>query len=138
MLRPVSRSLHHLALRTASSAHLSPITMIDASEPIEEETLPGYLSKLYYPVSIGQVINDKYEILAKLGFGSESTVWLAKDVAKYLFFRKFFSFLILTQMAFPKQPIRYTQGPYSREGKRSIEVSWSEARKGDCECRPQP
>lgn len=32
-----------------------------------------------HPVQIGDVLNDRYEILCKLGYGSFSTVWLAAD-----------------------------------------------------------
>lgn len=54
------------------------------SELVEEETLPTYHPDLYYPVSIGQTLHKRYQVLAKLGFGSESTIWLAKDYTKYL------------------------------------------------------
>ena len=52
------------------------------SGPIEEETLPRYRPDDYFPVLIGQVFNRKFKILAKLGFGSESTTWLAKDLTR--------------------------------------------------------
>jgi hypothetical protein len=57
--------------------------MIMFSDPIEEETLPHYRFEHYYPVSIGQTFNERYKVLAKLGFGSESTTWLAKDLTRY-------------------------------------------------------
>lgn len=53
------------------------------SQAIEEQTLPFYHRKYYYPVKIGQVFNDRYRIIAKLGYGAYSTVWLAWDERSY-------------------------------------------------------
>ncbi|KKA29357.1 hypothetical protein TD95_001956, partial [Thielaviopsis punctulata] len=47
--------------------------------PIEEETLPDYRSEDYYPVNIGEVFVDRYEVVGKLGYGSNSTSWLCRD-----------------------------------------------------------
>ena len=47
--------------------------------PVEEEILPHYSPQNYCPVTIGQVFDKRYKVLAKLGFGSESTTWLAQD-----------------------------------------------------------
>ncbi len=48
-------------------------------QPIEEQTLPLYHRKRYYPVKIGDFFNNQYRIIAKLGYGAYSTVWLARD-----------------------------------------------------------
>lgn len=48
-------------------------------QSIEEQTLPSYDRKQYYPVKIGEILKCKYRIIAKLGYGAYSTVWLAKD-----------------------------------------------------------
>ncbi|KAK5093106.1 hypothetical protein LTS08_008951, partial [Lithohypha guttulata] len=70
------------------------------SDPIEEETLPRYRPDDYFPVSIGQVFNEKFKILAKLGFGSESTTWLAKDLTRWRFQNnRFVALKILTKNA---------------------------------------
>ncbi|CAI7660131.1 unnamed protein product [Penicillium glandicola] len=53
------------------------------SQAMEEQTLPFYHGKYYYPVQIGQVFNDRYQIIAKLGYGAYSTVWLAWDERSY-------------------------------------------------------
>jgi serine/threonine-protein kinase SRPK3 len=50
-----------------------------AFQPIEEQTLPRYHQKRYYPVKIGEVFNGQYRIITKLGYGAYSTVWLAQD-----------------------------------------------------------
>ncbi|KAM0740049.1 hypothetical protein ACQRIT_005233 [Beauveria bassiana] len=34
----------------------------------------------YYPVQIGQVFADRYQVVGKLGFEATSTVWLAHDL----------------------------------------------------------
>ena len=47
---------------------------------VEEEQFGQFKAGLYYPVSIGDVYASKYQILGKLGFGSTSTVWLARNL----------------------------------------------------------
>ena len=54
--------------------------LIDTSVEIEEETLPNYHPDKYYPVQQGEILNDRYQILAKLGYGVTSTVWFARDL----------------------------------------------------------
>lgn len=49
------------------------------SDPLEEQTMPFFHRKHYYPVRIGDILNDKYRIISKLGYGAYSTVWLAKN-----------------------------------------------------------
>ncbi|KAG5998485.1 hypothetical protein E4U52_008076 [Claviceps spartinae] len=59
---------------------------IDESIKVEEETLPFYEEGLFYPVRIGEVIGDQYQVIAKLGYGASSTTWLALDLltARYV------------------------------------------------------
>jgi len=45
---------------------------------LEEENLPGYSAADFYPVRIGEEFNLKYKILGKLGYGSNSTIWLSE------------------------------------------------------------
>ncbi|KAL3495685.1 kinase domain protein [Aspergillus germanicus] len=47
---------------------------------IEEETVPEYVASVYYPIRIGEVIRERYQVAGELGFGSTSTVWLARDL----------------------------------------------------------
>ncbi|KAL4892650.1 protein kinase [Aspergillus ambiguus] len=49
------------------------------NQVIEEQTLPFYHLKHYYPVRIGHIFNNRYRIIANLGYGAHSTVWLAWD-----------------------------------------------------------
>jgi hypothetical protein len=50
--------------------------------PIEEEVTPGYNAKFYFPVEPGYIFNQRSEALAKLGWGSCSTVWLVRDLRR--------------------------------------------------------
>jgi serine/threonine-protein kinase SRPK3 len=53
---------------------------IDPSQRVEEERLPFYNREDYYPMRIGAVIKDRYQVVAKLGYGTSSTVWLCRDL----------------------------------------------------------
>ncbi|RHZ48868.1 hypothetical protein CDV55_101388 [Aspergillus turcosus] len=53
---------------------------IEADQPIEEEELPDYQAHRFYPVRLGEVFQNRYQTVAKLGFGSSSTSWLARDL----------------------------------------------------------
>ena len=57
--------------------------IISETQKVEEETIPGYVAARYYPVRIGEVFASRYQVVGKLGFGSCSTVWLARDL-KYV------------------------------------------------------
>lgn len=78
------------------SSHLrSPLTfpdsgfeLVDSSEKIEEETLPTYNPEKFYPVRLGQIFEDRYQIVGKVGYGVFSTVWLARDF-KYVYYHIF-------------------------------------------------
>ncbi|KAI0975281.1 serine threonine protein kinase, CMGC group [Xylaria arbuscula] len=53
---------------------------LPADTKIDEELYPDYLASRYYPVQIGDVLRERYQIVGKLGFGASSTVWLARDL----------------------------------------------------------
>lgn len=55
-------------------------TPIPADQKVEEELLPNYVASEYYPVRIGEILRDRYQIIGKVGFGTTSTVWLARDL----------------------------------------------------------
>ena len=75
-----TRRLCHSAIKDTPSN--PSFERIDPSYVVEEETLNGYQSRHYYPVRLGDVFNDRYKVIGKLGFGSASTVWLCRDVQK--------------------------------------------------------
>ena len=48
-----------------------------SEEEDEEEGQEGYRKGGYHPVTVGEIYNNRYEIIRKLGWGHFSTVWLA-------------------------------------------------------------
>ncbi|KAH7308508.1 protein kinase [Stachybotrys elegans] len=50
------------------------------NEKIQEETVDGYNAGDFYPVRLGEIFISRYQVLAKLGFGTSSTVWLCRDL----------------------------------------------------------
>lgn len=43
------------------------------------ERLDLYAEGGYHPVEIGHVLDHRYRVVGKLGYGGWSTVWLARD-----------------------------------------------------------
>lgn len=58
----------------------SGFTTINADQLVEEEELPDYQADRFYPVQLGNIFQNRYQVVAKLGFGSSSTSWLARDL----------------------------------------------------------
>lgn len=50
-----------------------------SATPFEEEREVGF--EKFYPVTLGEIINEKYKVVAKLGFGSASTIWCCRNLA---------------------------------------------------------
>ena len=53
---------------------------ISSVKQIEEETQPKYNPDHFYPAKLREVLNDRYQLVAKLGYGVTATVWLAEDL----------------------------------------------------------
>ncbi|KAM3501022.1 hypothetical protein MY11210_009436 [Beauveria gryllotalpidicola] len=51
----------------------------------EEERLPWYSQDQFYPVRIGEILDSKYRVLGKLGYGANSTAWLCRNVRDDVF-----------------------------------------------------
>lgn len=86
-LRPCSPQFRLLRTGTPRGATTSasrPPTILSPDIPIEEETIPGYNPNNFYPVNPGDILSDRYKIIAKLGWGTTSTVWLAQDKQQYV------------------------------------------------------
>ncbi|KAL8735011.1 MAG: hypothetical protein Q9166_001136 [cf. Caloplaca sp. 2 TL-2023] len=62
---------------------LSTPSRIPAHVLVEEECLPRYDPSHFFPVRLGMSINDRYQIISKLGYGSQSTVWLVRDMWRW-------------------------------------------------------
>ncbi|KAJ3772497.1 putative CDK4/6 [Lentinula raphanica] len=54
--------------------------ILPASELAEEENWTWYTPDYFYPVSIGDVLHAKYQVLFKFGYGTTSTIWLCRDL----------------------------------------------------------
>lgn len=75
-LRSISPSNQPPGLRTFQG---NPFKLLEPSILVEEESIPNYKARRYYPVKFGEVFNDRYRVVGKLGYGSSSTVWLCQD-----------------------------------------------------------
>ncbi|EKV11003.1 hypothetical protein PDIG_48550 [Penicillium digitatum PHI26] len=47
----------------------------DAAKPIEESRVGGY-----HPVHFGDILNERYQIIGKWGYGTFSIQWIARDL----------------------------------------------------------
>lgn len=54
--------------------------VLPVDRQVEEETVQGYKAERFYPVQLGEVFASRYQAVAKLGFGTTSTVWLCRDL----------------------------------------------------------
>lgn len=81
MLPSLLRSLSRLGRSWRPLDFSNPnFARIHVSQRIEEETIPDYVASRYYPARIGEVFQDRYQVVGKLGFGASSTAWLARDM----------------------------------------------------------
>ncbi|KAJ5212603.1 uncharacterized protein N7498_004249 [Penicillium cinerascens] len=73
-------------MRSLSSVRRQPFSIpprepiLPQNEIVDEEVCPGYDSKKFYPANPGEVLANRYQILVKVGWGTTSTVWLARDM----------------------------------------------------------
>lgn len=82
-MRGFLRNISAFRRRSPTPLHrisTSGFTTLDSVTQIEEERLPHYDPSVFYPVRIGHVFEDRYQVLGKLGFGSNSTVWFCRDL----------------------------------------------------------
>lgn len=68
-------------------------TTLDPAVKVEEEKMPAYEKGLFYPVELGEVFNARYQVLGKLGFGANSTVWFCRDLKYWMRPSHYMSFL---------------------------------------------
>ena len=54
--------------------------LLPKHDKFEEERLIGYKAENFYPVRLGEVFESRYQVVAKLGFGTTSTVLLCRDL----------------------------------------------------------
>lgn len=49
---------------------------------LDEENNPDYTPRRFYPARVGEILNSKFQLISKLGWGTGSTVWLAQNVKR--------------------------------------------------------
>ncbi|CAP99560.1 Pc22g22720 [Penicillium rubens Wisconsin 54-1255] len=55
---------------------------IPQQELVDEEVCPDYNPATFYPAKPGEVLAKKFQLIVKIGWGSQSTVWLARDISR--------------------------------------------------------
>ncbi|KAH7327609.1 kinase-like domain-containing protein [Rhizoctonia solani] len=76
--------LRHLLQRDPRTLSVSERTEFAAFflDKWDEEVIPSYKPESFYSAEIGETLNGMYELIAKVGFGTTSTVWLASDIRR--------------------------------------------------------
>jgi serine/threonine-protein kinase SRPK3 len=54
------------------------------NEAVEEERTPYYDPARFFPARLGNVLKGRYQLATKLGYGSSSTIWLARDLNQFV------------------------------------------------------
>ena len=67
---------------TAKPQSTAVAPLLDAKELLEEEKTPHYTPQSFYPARLGEILANRYQIATKVGYGSSSTVWLARDLLR--------------------------------------------------------
>ncbi|KAE8344981.1 kinase-like domain-containing protein [Aspergillus arachidicola] len=60
---------------------------LDAHRHFEEENTPYYDPIRFYPAKLGSVLNSRYQLVTKAGYGTSSTIWLARDLNQWRWLR---------------------------------------------------
>lgn len=58
--------------------------LLPTANLVEEEHTPYYKPQHFYPIRLYEILNNRYQIAAKIGWGTSSTVWLARDLHQYV------------------------------------------------------
>ncbi len=61
-----------------------PARLLPSTKLVEEEYSPEYSQERFYPMRLYETLNDRYQVVSKLGPGVTSTAWLAKDLHQYM------------------------------------------------------
>jgi len=92
----------------------------------DDEGADGYRKGGYHPVTVGEVYNGRYQVIAKLGWGHFSTVWLCQDMSYNRF----------VAMKVQKSAPHYTEAAYdeiellAEAAKRGTLLEWTATQKG--------
>ncbi|KAJ5247877.1 hypothetical protein N7468_002860 [Penicillium chermesinum] len=80
-LLPPRPAIFSFARKSPLKIPLSPGPLIPQRDLVDEEICPDYNSATFYPANPGQVLARRFQLLVKIGWGSQSTVWLAQDIS---------------------------------------------------------
>lgn len=92
----------------------------------DDEGADGYRKGGYHPVQVGEVYNTRYQVVAKLGWGHFSTVWLCQDMTNQTF----------VAMKVQKSAPHYTEAAYdeiellAEAAKRGASPDWEATQQG--------
>ncbi|XP_050530551.1 SRSF protein kinase 2-like isoform X2 [Daktulosphaira vitifoliae] len=75
---------HESDIYNGDVVEVNPEELLKSSDSENDEP-NDYKENSYFPVRIGSVINERYHIVKKLGWGHFSIVWLAWDVVSHSF-----------------------------------------------------
>ncbi|KAL4881928.1 kinase domain-containing protein [Aspergillus karnatakaensis] len=64
-----------------------PAKLLPATDLVEEERTPYYKPQHFYPARLYEILNNRYQIATKIGWGTSSTVWLARDLHQWRWLR---------------------------------------------------
>lgn len=84
------QSLSRMVRRMSSPLRVKPVRLpisnssIPQHELVDEELWSTYDYKRYYPAKPGEILDDHYQLLVKVGWRKHSTVWLARDVTRHV------------------------------------------------------
>ena len=73
---PILAPTRYTPLRFPTSGYQT----FDNSALLEEERYDDFRRGLFCPMQIGDILASRYQVVGKLGFGTTSTVWLARDM----------------------------------------------------------
>lgn len=74
MLRRIRPSLKPIEFPTTG------FEIVSKDVILEEESLYDFEENTFFPVEIGDILDKKYQVLGKLGWGVTATVWLVRDL----------------------------------------------------------
>ncbi|KAH7881847.1 kinase-like domain-containing protein [Phlebopus sp. FC_14] len=95
-----------------SAPRLGPVKT--SSARLEEQIVPGYRPDIFFPIELGKTYHDRYHVLSKLGYGVESTVWLARDTSRWAWLTPRYAALKVLVHNFPNKDEAYHEYNISR------------------------
>ncbi|CAG9974142.1 unnamed protein product [Clonostachys byssicola] len=97
----ITLSLYHKPWPVSSA--IAP--RLDTTHLAEEEKIPDYHPDRFYPARLGQILNQRYQLATKLGYGANSTVWLARDLRRWRWSKEKYVAVKLNATATPSRQL---------------------------------